>query len=84
MRTALVSRDAATAAQVARYLPSNYGVTAADDSTITISGEDRAGRTLDGFVIPRLASGLIFAWEVIGDDDRLNAADLLPMQSVGS
>jgi hypothetical protein len=29
-----------------------------------IEGEDNAGWTLDGYVIPRLASGLIFAKEV--------------------
>lgn len=31
---------------------------------ILIIGEDNAGWTLDGYVIPRLASGLIFATEI--------------------
>lgn len=43
---------------VARYLPSNYRVVSTTDTTVTIEGEDRAGWTLDGYVIPRLASGM--------------------------
>lgn len=51
---------------VARYLPSNYQVEGVDDSGfIRISGTDHAGWTLDGYVIPRLASGLISAKEVV-------------------
>ena len=63
-------------AKVERYLPSNYfiGETyTADDElrpktvvnyVVEIWGEDNAGWTLDGYVIPRLASGLIFAEEI--------------------
>jgi hypothetical protein len=53
-----------TATVVAAYLPSNYAVTGEDDSTVTIEGRDNAGWTLDDYVIPRLASGLIFASEI--------------------
>jgi hypothetical protein len=77
MRTALVSRDGTTPEQVARYLPSNYEVTATDAKIITISGKDVADLTLDGYVVPRLATGLIFAWEVIRQDDQPSAAPAL-------
>lgn len=49
------------------YLPGNYTAMRADDGSIVISGEDNAGWTLDGYVIPRLASGLHFAREVASD-----------------
>lgn len=51
-------------ATVARYLPSNYAVTGATPEGWTIiQGEDVAGWTLDGYVLPRLASGLYFGAE---------------------
>ena len=61
-----------TAQSLERYLPSNYKIVSdhVDDSgdnkwvDFIIEGEDVAGRTLDGYVIPRLASGLIFAEEI--------------------
>ena len=49
---------------VARYLPSNYEVIGHDADTTTIAGQDNAGWTLDGYVIPRLASGMFFAQEI--------------------
>jgi hypothetical protein len=46
------------------YLPSNYN--AHDlDGAIIISGYDSHGWTLDGYVIPRLSSGLIPARELL-------------------
>ena len=42
------------------YLPSNYVVKVVDGHTFIV-GQDVAGWTLDGYVIPRLASGLIVA-----------------------
>lgn len=50
--------------RVHAYLPSNYGVRKLDDGRLEIYGHDVAGWTLDEYVIPRLASGLIFAEEV--------------------
>jgi hypothetical protein len=50
--------------EVMAYLPSNYQVTGEDDEYVYFEGRDNAGWTLDGYVIPRLASGLIFAEEV--------------------
>ena len=35
-----------------------------DHEKIVVFGHDNAGWTLDGYVIPRLASGMIFAQEV--------------------
>jgi hypothetical protein len=49
---------------VRRYLPSNYEADS-DGADIFIHGTDNAGWTLDGYVIPRLASGLYFAEEII-------------------
>lgn len=48
--------------RVRRFLPSNYSAES-DGTNIYIYGEDSHGWTLDGYVIPRLASGLIFAKE---------------------
>lgn len=68
VRTARVSTRNADAEVIARYLPSNYQVVevpALDNpyGDIVIAGVDIAGWTLDGYVIPRLASGLIHAEE---------------------
>jgi hypothetical protein len=52
---------------VERYLPSNYTAyefDGPDGTEIRVRGHDNAGWTLDGYVIPRLASGLIAAQEV--------------------
>jgi hypothetical protein len=67
VRRAVVKRNAIgtpTAMTVGSYLPGNYSVTSVSDTKITIEGTDKAGWTLDGYVIPRLASGLITAEEV--------------------
>lgn len=61
-RTAIV-KGARDIDQVAAYLPGNYEAIE-KDGEVTIVGEDVAGWTLDDYVIPRLASGLIFAIEV--------------------
>ena len=60
--------DVKTLGKVRAYLPSNYtarripvGFT---DYAILIEGCDDHGWTLEGYVIPRLASGLIVATEV--------------------
>lgn len=61
------ANPAKLAERVAAYLPPNYRVewdNADGGPTVTITGRDVAGWTLDGYVIPRLASGLIFAREV--------------------
>ena len=53
---------------VRNYLPSNFTACESNGtihgSVILIEGYDRAGWTLDAYVIPRLASGLIVAKEV--------------------
>ena len=45
------------------YLPSNYKAVVCGD-TVLIYGRDDHGWTMDGYVIPRLASGLIIATEI--------------------
>jgi hypothetical protein len=73
MRRAIVKGRGLTFTQLERYLPSNYAIVKESGDVLptsdswmefTIEGEDNAGWTLDGYVIPRLASGLIFAEEI--------------------
>lgn len=57
--------EAGLADTIARYLPANYSVAGADlHGNVVISGFDNAGWTLDGYVIPRLLSGLYACNEV--------------------
>lgn len=54
---------------VGQYLPDNYRVLAAPTEIrrrpfTLIGGRDVAGWTLDGYVLPRLASGLYWGVEV--------------------
>lgn len=68
-RTAIVFGRGITAERVAAYLPAGYAVVDSDvvgrdGDSVVIEGTDQAGWTLDGYVIPRLASGLMFAEEV--------------------
>lgn len=60
-RTAVVT--GATVEQVMRYLPSNYEAIERLGEVLVI-GQDHAGWTMDDYVIPRLASGLIGCREV--------------------
>ena len=58
--------------EVEAYLPSGYGLMESFPGTIqgrerlvvVIGGQDAAGWTLDGYVVPRLASGLLTAVEL--------------------
>jgi hypothetical protein len=65
-RYAIVAIDSGRV--LSAYLPANYSLVrfAVDDGreVALISGQDRAGWTLDGYVLPRLASGLYFGREV--------------------
>lgn len=77
-RVAYVTGGARTRKEIDQYLPANYATVIAeaypiggpmveDDGSyvrVAIVGIDVAGWTLDDYVIPRLASGLIFAEEV--------------------
>lgn len=66
-------------ARIAAYLPENYSlapntVTEPDGfASVLIVGRDVAGWTLDGYVVPRLASGMIHATELIARDDSASA-----------
>lgn len=71
MRVAIVTGGADSLKQVQAYMPHNYEAREVRAATIVgradiivIVGSDDAGWTLDGYVIPRLASGLIWAEEV--------------------
>lgn len=64
-RRAEILGGARSVDEVRAYMPRNYRVIdRGADMAILIEGVDVAGWTLDGYVIPRLASGLIFAREV--------------------
>ena len=60
-RRAIVS---STDKAIAAYLPAGYKVVEVTEDSTIIEGEDVCGWTLDGYVIPRLASGWYFAEEV--------------------
>lgn len=67
-RAAIVFGNGITAERVAAYLPSNYYVADADETlrdgdSVIIVGRDSAGWTLNDYVLPRLASGLMFGEE---------------------
>ncbi len=49
---------------VSRYLPDNYTVIGETSHGIVVSGRDSCGWTLDDYVLPRLASGMIFGNEI--------------------
>ena len=54
---------------VQEYLPRGYEARL-EGSAIIIEGEDNAGWTMEGYVIPRLASGMIYARIDEGNDDE--------------
>jgi hypothetical protein len=60
-RYALVASDAPA---IAAYLPGNYRILGMGERQTVIAGRDHAGWTLEGYVIPRLGSGLYFATEI--------------------
>jgi len=64
MRHALVRDMAREVDMIRRYLPSNY-VAFTWGKDVWIEGNDVAGWTMDGYVIPRLASGNIVASEMV-------------------
>lgn len=58
--------------RVEAFLPLNYSARALNADVVEITGRDAAGHTLDGYVIPRLASGGMYADEIsgrVGSDD---------------
>jgi hypothetical protein len=71
MRYAIVHEDAGKGEQITRYLPDNYTligrspIMASNRVEFLIAGRDHAGWTLDGYVLPRLASGLYYGHEII-------------------
>jgi hypothetical protein len=64
LRAAIIERPTSPLSTIQAYLPGNYEAVAQNDGSILVYGQDNAGWTLDGYVIPRLASGLHFAREV--------------------
>lgn len=52
------------ARRVEAYLPRGWQVRHDDTGAVYVTGRDRAGWTLDGYVLPRLASGGMYGAEV--------------------
>jgi len=75
MITIEVSSDKASREEVSAYLPNNYRLTqwVTEDGDYIVQGIDHAGWTAEGYVIPRLQSGWIFAkvvdWEEVEPRD---------------
>lgn len=66
MKYAIVKGTGVSCELVAQYLPSNYevlGMAPWDDRGrgVLIGGTDSQGWTMDDYIVPRLASGLLFA-----------------------
>ncbi|GEM_PF-2965460 len=61
-----VVRGVDTRKRIEAYLPERYKIAAfvAAEQVALISGRDVAGWTLDEYVLPRLASGLMYGTEV--------------------
>jgi len=72
MRRAIVSGRDLDAERLERFLPANYSVVGQVPPAgliegfvaFLIEGWDEGGWTLDGYVLPRLQSGLIFGKEI--------------------
>jgi hypothetical protein len=66
VRFAIVKDGAKNIKTIREYLPINYQAEFArgNRDDVVIFGEDNHGWTLDGYVIPRLGSGLIVAKEI--------------------
>jgi hypothetical protein len=54
-----------TIEEVSAYLPSNYNVMELRKGLLMIYGTDHHGWTMQGYVLPRLGSGLIAARELV-------------------
>jgi hypothetical protein len=72
MRSAIIHTDAKPR-RLAAYLPSNYQ-TIIHQHTLYVVGTDKAGWTLDGYVLPRLASGSIYGTETT-DQSTIDALE---------
>lgn len=71
LRFAIVRGSSITAKAIEAYLPANYSVMdmrvsmESNEAVVVIAGVDRQGWGLDTYVIPRLASGLWWATELV-------------------
>ena len=77
-------RGSDTMETVSAYLPSNYRVLGKQGDDILICGIDNHGWTMDGYVIPRLASGMMIATEFELDLDSILKYDPLNLLSDSS
>jgi hypothetical protein len=57
----IVKGKYAKVSTVGAYLPENYSVTGGTDGEVIVEGKDNAGWTAEGYVIPRLRSGMMYA-----------------------
>lgn len=68
---------------VAAYLPGNYKVLGMQGDDVMIGGVDNHGWTLDDYVIPRLASGMMHCEEIILDLEHILKYDPLNLLDNG-
>ena len=62
---------------VSAYLPGNYRIIGMQEEDVLIGGVDNHGWTLDGYVIPRLASGMMRCEEIVLDLEHILEYDPL-------
>lgn len=60
-----IVKGARSEREVKAYLPENYRLMGAYKDAFVIVGEDVAGWTLEGYVIPRYGSGLMACRELV-------------------
>lgn len=72
-RTAIVTGNGVTVDRVEAFMPSNYSAHVNELDQVIVEGTDSCGWTLDDYVIPRLASGSMFAIEVVDLADHLDS-----------
>lgn len=75
IRYARVSTRRDSAESIARYLPANYQIVGTGKDHVIVAGQDNSGWTMDAYLIPRLGSGLISAYEIPEDEARLTIGE---------
>jgi hypothetical protein len=68
-RRAIVTTPDTDLARVRAFLPYNYSAFEHPCGTICITGYDHAGWTLEDYIAPRLATGLIFIRELLANKE---------------
>lgn len=65
-RYALIPSEGLSIGTLEAYLPGNYRIISSGPRGHLVAGMDDSGWTMDGYVLPRLASGMYFGREIQG------------------